>query len=129
MKCPYCGAETKAGKCEYCGSKIEAPKTEVQTATPNGVPNIIININGKGLQPTAETKSEPPVSTKSKGTAIFLCCLVFIGLGGLHRIYVGKKASGLIYLLTFGLFFFGAVADLVSLSHGTFKDSDGLPLK
>jgi TM2 domain-containing membrane protein YozV len=28
---------------------------------------------------------------KSKGMAIFLCCFGFIGIGGLHDFYLGRK--------------------------------------
>lgn len=50
-------------------------------------------------------------STKSKGTAYVLWALGFLGLGGLHRLYLGKEASGVIYMLTLGLFLVGQIAD------------------
>ncbi|MGN0939112.1 MAG: NINE protein [Selenomonas sp.] len=33
------------------------------------------------------------VSSKSRITAILLCCLGFLGLGGFHRLYVKKWAQ------------------------------------
>jgi TM2 domain-containing membrane protein YozV len=36
----------------------------------------------------------------------------FLGFGGLHRIYNGKVASGLLWLFTWGLFGFGQIIDL-----------------
>lgn len=39
-------------------------------------------------------------------------CLVFVGLAGIHRIYLGKYGTGILYLLTFGLFGIGQFIDL-----------------
>ena len=49
---------------------------------------------------------------RSTTTAYLLWCLIFIGLGGMHRIYAGKWVSGLIWLFTGGLFLIGQIIDL-----------------
>ena len=51
---------------------------------------------------------------KSKGTAYLLW--FFLGLLGVHRFYVGKYFSGIIYFFTFGLFGVGWFIDLFLLS-------------
>ena len=79
--------------------------------------NVNANINGGMCGPR-----------KSKTVALILCLLGFIGLGGLHRMYVGKVGSGIIYFLTCGLCFIGTIIDLISILSGGFRDSYGQPL-
>lgn len=68
-------------------------------------------------------------SDKSKKTAKIMCCLGFLGLGGLHYFYVGRYGKGILYFCTFGMFFIGTVADLISISTGAFRDNVGAPLR
>lgn len=42
--------------------------------------------------------------------------LVFLGLFGIHRFYMGKWFTGLVFLLTFGLFTLGFYYDLCTLN-------------
>ena len=42
--------------------------------------------------------------------------LVFLGLFGIHRFYLGKWITGIIWLLTGGLFLFGLLYDLWTLN-------------
>jgi len=64
---------------------------------------------------------------KSKITAIILC--LFFGFFGVHRFYVGKSGSGILYLFTGGLFGIGWFIDIILLITGGFRDSAGYPLK
>ncbi len=66
-------------------------------------------------------------SDKKKGTAFNLC--LFGGWLGLHQFYVGHIGKGLLYFCTFGLLFWGILADLYKISMGTFRDNVGAPLR
>lgn len=65
-------------------------------------------------------------SPKSKLACIILCCLGFVGAGGIHRLYAGKIWTGLLWLFTGGLFYIGTIVDLVNICEGKFQDSSGL---
>jgi len=57
-----------------------------------------------------------------------LLCL-FFGQWGLHRFYVGKSGSGILYFLTVGVFGIGAFIDTFSIAFGSFTDYNGKRLK
>ncbi len=67
-----------------------------------------------------------PVSPRSRWIAALLC--LFLGVLGVHRFYVGKVGTGLIYLFTGGLFGIGLLYDLFCIVVGWFRDGMGLPL-
>lgn len=68
------------------------------------------------------------IGYKSRRRAMLLCAAGFAGVGGLHRIYAGRLASGVIYLCTGGLLLVGTVCDLVLLYKGKLKDAKGNPI-
>lgn len=68
-----------------------------------------------------------PTSDKRKGIALFLC--IFGGILGLHHFYVGKIGTGILYILTCGLCFFGVFVDFIRILNSSFKDNVGLPLR
>lgn len=49
---------------------------------------------------------------KSTGVGYLLWLFVFIGFAGIHRFYAGKWVTGIIWLLTGGLFLIGQIVDL-----------------
>ena len=63
------------------------------------------------------------MSEKSRLVAFLLC--FFLGYLGIHRFYVGKVGTGILWLLTGGLFGIGALVDFIVILCGGFKDKQG----
>lgn len=62
-------------------------------------------------------------SSKTKMTTLLLC--LFLGSLGVHRFYVGKTGTGVIWLLTLGCCGIGTLYDLIMIIMGKFTDKDG----
>lgn len=67
------------------------------------------------------------LSSKSKGTTAVLCLL--LGCLGVHRFYVGKIGTGILWLLTLGFCGIGVLMDFVMILCGSFKDNTGAIIK
>ncbi len=52
---------------------------------------------------------------RNSGIGYILCALGFVGIAGLHRFYLGKPMSGLLYFMTGGLFGIGTLFDLLRM--------------
>jgi TM2 domain-containing membrane protein YozV len=52
---------------------------------------------------------------KTTGTAYILQLFTLFGFAGIHRFYLGKPGSALLYLFTWGLFGFGSLYDLFNM--------------
>lgn len=68
----------------------------------------------------------PVASPRSRLAALLLAVLPFPA--GLHRIYVGKIVTGIIWLLTVGVCFVGQFVDLILIIAGRFTDKEKRPL-
>lgn len=66
-------------------------------------------------------------SDKSKGVALLLC--IFLGFWGIHNFYVGRWGRGFLFILTFGVFGFGWLIDIIKIATGSFRDNVGAPLR
>lgn len=64
-----------------------------------------------------------PISPKGRLVALLLC--IFLGGLGIHRFYVGKVGTGILWLLTGGVFGIGYIVDIIMIAVGSFTDSAG----
>ncbi len=98
-RCPICSETLRNGVCMSCGYRVQ-------------------NKTSKTLE-----SCNVHISTKYRLVALLLAmCLGFFGV---HRFYVGKIGTGLIYLLTFGLFGIGLTVDIFLIICGIFRDKQG----
>ena len=87
----------------------------------------MIQKNKKGFEIMAQYVTI--TSDKRKTPALLLCILGFFGIAGLHRFYVGKIGTGLLWLCTGGFFLIGTLVDLFLILLGIFRDNTGVPLR
>ena len=111
MFCKNCGAEVTSKFCTACGTAVEESVAETKVVV--DAPQILVG----------ETTQTEEGVRKSKWTAFFLC--LFLGGLGLHRFYVGKTGTGILWLVTVGIFGIGSLVDLITILTGSFLDSNG----
>lgn len=115
MFCSKCGEmiPDDAAFCPKCGSPVGG--SPVNSAPPTIDQRIYVDVNYNNISP------------KSRTLAAVLC--FFLGGLGIHRFYVGKVGTGILWMVTLGLFGFGALVDFIVILCGGFKDSYGRPVK
>lgn len=74
---------------------------------------------------TSVIEIEEPRSTS---TAFLLWLACALGLCGIHRFYLGKPITGLLYLFTFGLLGVGQVVDIIRLRKMVRESNAGVRL-
>lgn len=135
MTCPNCGGGNppESNCCSYCGTKLSGNNNYQQTyasqPNPTGQPYpagqpYYVNQSNPAYGSTIYSK---PISPSNRWVAFALCFV--LGVIGIHRFYVGKIGTGVLYIFTGGLFGIGWLVDLIMIACGSFTDKAGLPLK
>ena len=147
MKCTNHPERDAEGMCVYCGKPfckdclIEVKgkfyckddiSNVIDDAKSTAQPTINITNSNDSVNTNSNTNLNMGMgimaSPKSKMVALVLCIIGFFGLAGLHRLYVGKVGTGILYFFTAGFFFIGTVIDLLSILSGGFRDCYGRPV-
>ena len=68
------------------------------------------------LIPSMDRQADVRFQTGRVSYSVAWILLTFLGLFGVHRFYMGKWLTGLVYLLTGGLFFLGYLWDYWTLN-------------
>lgn len=114
MFCNNCGTQLPdtASFCSKCGNAIN--RVYVQSPPPQ-----VVHV-------TNRVSYQGNYVNKSKWTTFVLC--LFLGWLGVHRFYVGKTGTGLLWLFTAGFLGVGAFIDLIIILCDGFRDKMGQPL-
>ena len=81
-------------------------------------------LNGEEVEDYVAPETPAGAKGSKDWTTTFLLCLFCGGLG-VHRYYVGKIGTGILYTLTAGLFGIGYLVDFIKILCGKFTDKDG----
>jgi hypothetical protein len=138
MKCANHPDRDVAGACIYCGNFFcQECLVEIEGKYFCG-PDIAMLVNeprgaGSPTRPSHITGAPSRAagcggsSSKNRWVAFLLC--LFLGILGLHRFYVRKTGTAIIWALTAGLLGTGWLADLIMILTGRFRDAWGLRLR
>ncbi|MEG1777499.1 MAG: TM2 domain-containing protein [Angelakisella sp.] len=144
MLCPKCNKDFDTRFCPSCGYSPDVSESagtvtavansqsttsrqpDNETAQPQAAyqpPPIIINNNNTASASATAVVAGNNGVPKHKWVAFFLCLL--FGMFGVHRFYVGKVGTGILYLLTLGFLGIGIALDLFMILMGSFTDKRG----
>lgn len=127
MLCIYCNGRVDSTdrKCPSCGSTAFIP-LEPARPQPEAAPQPEYppQVQYQTMHHTIYVHDQP--SQRNRWLALALCLVG--GFLGVHRFYTGKVGTGVLYILTGGLFGVGAFVDFCSILFGVFRDGEGRKL-
>lgn len=115
---------------------VSHQKSETPMAVSAPAPMQVVYTNWSAQQRVAVSKSMPHIQYPPRYTdppecswGLMLFYTVFFGWLGLHRFYAGKMGSGMLYIMTLGLFGMGWIIDIFAVLTTLFKDKQGRRIK
>lgn len=127
--CSSCGEKLSpsAAFCPACGTEINRGYVRKQAIPKEPIVVNVVTNNSNVNTNNNDTFYHDYYPYKSRWAAFFLC--FFLGEFGIHRFYVGKVGTGIIWLLTFGFYGLGWFIDTLMTLFGAFRDKAGYPLR
>lgn len=132
MRCSYCGQENSdpfASNCSKCGAPLRQNSQYNGQYQNNGfVQDNQGNFNGYNQTPTYDAFNDSgQYSHRSHLITILLC--YFLGFFGVHRFYLGKIVTGILWIITCGGGCgIGNFIDFVRLLFNGLPDKEGKKL-
>ena len=83
----------------------------------SGGDNVNVTVRYEGSWPVQGSSTPWGEPMYKDGVGYALWCLFLLGLAGVHRIYLGKYGTGILWMLTFGLFGIGQFIDLFRMKQ------------
>lgn len=109
--------------CSKCGAQID---DEAIVCPKCGCPTK--NYNQAQTQPQQETQYVVRDDASPKSRTIALVLAIFLGGLGVHRFYLGKIGTGILWLFTAGCFGIGWIIDIILIACGSMRDAYGAPV-
>lgn len=122
MICPKCNTQFQGNFCPNCGYNASATTNNAQPPNWQSPPPPPPPYYGYSTP-------DAPYGVSDKDWLVALLLCIFLGGIGIHRFYVGKIGTGILYIFTFGLFGIGSLVDLIMIACGSFTDSYKRPLR
>jgi len=113
VMCVSCGVPPRSGKqfCQNCGNS-----TDMRAAMCVKCGVALSNVQYSNY-----------IDQKDWLTALLLS--IFLGGLGVHRFYTGHTGIGIVQLFTLGGCGIWSLIDIITIATGSFKDSNGQPLR
>lgn len=134
MYCKTCGKEVNEYQeiCLGCGCPVGVGNGYCANCGAALQPNAAVCLNcgasaSFGIRQAINQAANSNISDKDWLTTLLVC--LFVGGLGIHRFYVGKSGTGVLWLLTFGCLGIGTIIDFIMIVCGKFEDVNGSVIK